>query len=153
MALPREHLARLRKGIADHKRQMEMLREVVIPAIKEELLLHEAVVELAQNKEFIAIFEEIHEDPTLARSLAQDPKEYFERKGVRVPGNVTLSVGSVDESGNRVTVNLDVGSSRIVEGIWDRELGFLSRPIRPHPMRPYLVDIPDTVAVRQQSSD
>jgi hypothetical protein len=142
--------ARLRKAIKDEKQYITELREVVIPAIEEEIVLCEGLLQVAQNKEFIAMVEGIHEDPTLAKSLAKAPEEYFEEKGVQFPENVRLNAVEADESGERLTVNLDVGSS-IVEIIWDRELGFFARPISPHPTLPYVVNIPDPAAIRSRS--
>jgi hypothetical protein len=147
--LPRGHRARLRKGIKDAKQYITELREVVIPAIEEEIELYEVLLQVAQNEEFIAMVEEIYEDPTLAQSLVEAPEEYLEEKGVRFPENASLNEIDAEETGERLTVNLDVGSSN-VDIIWVRELGFFARPISPHPTLPYMVNIPDAAAIRQR---
>jgi hypothetical protein len=128
--LPEEHLTGLRKSVEDHEQRIAELREVIIPAIEEEIALHEALRDLAQNEDLIALVGEVHDDPSLASSLARAPQEYLEKKDVPLPANVTLSAVDADESVARLTVNLSVGSTN-VEVIWDREAGFFARPLSP----------------------
>lgn len=128
--LPREHLAGLRKSVEDHEQRIAELREVIIPAIEEEIALHEALRDLAQNEELIELVGEVYDDTNLASSLAGAPQEYLGKKGVPLPENVTLSAVDADESVARLTVTLSVGSTN-VEVIWDREAGFFARPLSP----------------------
>jgi hypothetical protein len=128
--LPREQLTSLRERIADLEQRSAVLREV-IRDIEEEIALQEALRDLAQNEKLVEMVGEVQDNPKLASSLARAPQQYFEDKGVRLPENVTLNAVAADESVERLTANLRVGSRNVEVG-WDRESGFFARALRPY---------------------
>src|SRR5262245_32222643 len=91
MPIPSEHLEHLKTQLSEHESRLETLRRQ-IAALEAEASAHETMLRLCRDGPLRRALDEVHDRPDLAQEIAQDPRSYFEKRGVEVPAGATVTV-------------------------------------------------------------
>ncbi|MGY1829084.1 hypothetical protein ACI8AA_01500 [Geodermatophilus sp. SYSU D01180] len=128
--LPEEAAARLREDIQAHGRRIEELRRLMEVAA-DEIAIHEAVLELAQDDRIISATGEIQgADADLRDGLVTDLARYFTATGTALPSGVTFSPGDPRSQSLRLHAEIRRGGA-VMEITWGPDIGFVGHGLVP----------------------
>ena len=88
--IPREHLERLESQLAEHESWLQTLQRQ-IKALEAEASAHQMMLQLGRDAGLRRALDELHDQPDLAERIAEDPRSYFEKRGVEVPKGATVT--------------------------------------------------------------
>lgn len=91
MPIPSEHLEGLKTQLSEHESQLGTLRHQ-IAALEAEASAHEMMLRVGRNPNLHRALEELYDRPDLFERIAEDPRSYFEKRGVEMPRGATVTV-------------------------------------------------------------
>jgi hypothetical protein len=119
MPVPDKHLERLKEDLEGRERWLGTLR-LHLAALQDEANAHEIILALGRDPNLRRVLGELYDRPDLDDRIAEDPRSFFEEKGVDIPEGVTLTSNSarssLEASFQTTTVEFGVG--------WSRQDGF-----------------------------
>ena len=123
MGIPSEHLKRLEEELSGHESWLRTLRRQ-IEGLEAEAAAHEMMLRLGRDRELHRILDELHDQPTLARRIAEDPRSFLNERGIEVPEGAVVTV-TTDPGGPVIEARFC--NVYIEYGIgWSRTEGFYS---------------------------
>lgn len=130
MAIPAKHLKRLEAELSAHESWLRTLRRQ-IAALESEASAHEMMLRLGRDPDLLRVLDELHDQPDLGERIAEDPRSFFEQRGIEVPDGAAITVTTVPSTAIEarfVNPYVDYGVG------WSRMDGFyLIAPERPEP--------------------
>jgi hypothetical protein len=119
--IPDDHLQRLEADLSAREGWLRTLRRQ-IATLEDEASAHEMILALGRDPDLLHVLHELHDHPELGQRIAEEPRSFFEERGVRVPEGATVTATSDQESttieARFVTQSLQYG------GGWSRRDGF-----------------------------
>lgn len=132
MGVPSEHRKRLEEELDGHERWLWTLRRQ-IEGLEAEAQAHEVMLRVGRDLSVHRVLDELHDQPALGRSLAEDPRSFLEARGVEVPEGAVITV-TTDPDAQAVEARFC--NAYVEYGIgWSRAEGFYSLAA-PEPSEP-----------------
>jgi hypothetical protein len=128
VAIPSKQLERLEADLSAHESWLATLRRQ-IEGLEAEASAHEMLLRLGRDRELHRILGEVHDQPELGERIAEDPRSFFEEKGIEIPDGARLTV-TTDPQGFAIEARFDNPCLSYGVG-WSRLDGF------------YLIEAPD----------
>lgn len=125
MPVPDEHLEHLEADLLGRQGWLRTLQRQ-IASLQDEASAHEMILALGRDPDLLRVLDELYDQPELAGRIAQDPRSFFEERGIRVLDGATVTVTSEPErsaiEARFVTPTLEYGVG------WARRDGFYVFP-------------------------
>jgi hypothetical protein len=90
LPIPPEHLERLEAELSGHESWLQTLRRQ-IEVLEAEASAHEMMLWLGRDASLRRALDELHDQPDLAERIAEDPRSFFEKRGVELPRGATVT--------------------------------------------------------------
>lgn len=121
MPIPSEHLERLEAELSGHESWLRTLRRQ-IEALEAEASAHEMILRLGRDSNLHRALDELHDQPDLAKRIAEDPRSFLEKRGIEVPDGAIVTVRT-DSEQSAVEARFD--DPPVYYGVgWSRAVGF-----------------------------
>lgn len=119
MPIPDDHLQRLEVDLSGRERWLRTLR-LQITALQDEASAHEMILALGRDPNVLRGLHELYDRPELGERIAQDPRSFFEERGIRLADDVTVTSDS-----QRSAIEARFLTSTLEYGVgWSRRDGF-----------------------------
>jgi xanthine/CO dehydrogenase XdhC/CoxF family maturation factor len=119
--IPSEHLDRLEAELSGHEGWLRTLRRQ-IEALEAEASAHEMILRLGRDSNLRRFLDELHDQPDLARRIAEDPRSFLEKQGIELPDGAVVTVRTDPE---QAAVEARFDDPPIYYGVgWSRAVGF-----------------------------
>jgi hypothetical protein len=82
--IPDDHLQRLEADLSAREGWLRTLRRQ-IATLEDEASAHEMILALGRDPDLLLVLHELHDHPELGQRIAEEPRSFFEERGVRVP--------------------------------------------------------------------
>jgi hypothetical protein len=122
MALPKTHMQRLKRDLAEHSTEIGKLEEQR-RALSHASALHKALVELGSDENLIGALGELYDRPDLFGEAAQNPRAFLASRGTRLPRGAKIAVDD-----GEITMDLTRGRQGF-RASWSRAKGFSAEPL------------------------
>jgi len=121
MPIPDDHLQRLEADLSGRERWLRTLR-LQIAGLEDEASAHEMILVLGRDPDLLQVLHELYDRPELGERIAQDPRSFFEERGIQLPDDATVTVTS---DGQRSAIEARFLTSTLEYGVgWSRRDGF-----------------------------
>ncbi len=121
MPIPPEHVERLEAELSGHESWLETLQRQ-IEALEAEASAHKMILRLGRDRDLRRALDELHDQPDLGKRIAEDPRSFFEKRGIEVPDGATVTVRTDPEQS---AVEARFADPPIYYGVgWSRVVGF-----------------------------
>jgi len=119
--IPDDHLQRLEADLLARERRLRTLGRQIL-TLEDEASAHEMILTLGRDPGLLRVLHELHDDPELGEPIAEDPRSFFEERGVEIPERARVTARS-DEEGWTVEARFVTQSLQYGVG-WSRRDGF-----------------------------
>jgi hypothetical protein len=94
MPIPEHHLRRLDENLSAQENWLANLQRH-IAGLQDEASAYEVMLALGRDQDLLHVLEELHDQPELFEQVADDPRAFLERRGVRLPEDAAVTVKAV----------------------------------------------------------
>jgi hypothetical protein len=124
LELPRNHIYSLNDQIESHRARIRWLEDS-ITRLDQERLIHERIIEVAQNPHLLQVLSDLASDPDVATVAARDVESFRSARALDVLDGFDLSL---EKQGKRLFARAILREHHyLVELSWDSVSGFNSR--------------------------
>jgi uncharacterized protein HemY len=126
MSIPEDHVRRLEENLGAQERWMATLRRR-IEGLQDEVSACETMLTLGRDPNLLRALGELYDRPKLFEQAADDPRAFFQERGVRVPdgADVTVRATTLNRRPQRYAVEARFETATLRYGVgWSPRAGF-----------------------------
>jgi len=128
MPIPEDHLQRLKENLSAQERWLRTLRQQ-IAGLQDEVSAYEMILALGRDQTLLQVLGDLYDRPELFERAADEPRAFFEERGVRVPDGATVTVKTVtvNRHPRRYAIEARFVTATLKYGVgWSPRVGFYS---------------------------
>ena len=91
MAIPEDHLKRLEENLSAQEHWLPTLKRHIAGLLDEASAI-ETMLALGRDQRLLRVLEELYDQPKLFERACDEPRAFFEERGVRLPDDAIVTV-------------------------------------------------------------
>jgi hypothetical protein len=126
MPIPEGHLQRLKENLAAQEHWMRTLQRQ-IAGLQDEVSAYEMILALGRDESLLRALEDLYDRPELFERVSDEPRAFFEERGVRFPDGATVTVKTTTVNRGRLRHAIEARfvTATLQYGVgWSPQAGF-----------------------------